>query len=76
MWNELLEELLYVTLVLQLVSVNYDQFPFTLEVKTEVDPLTCSEITAIPQEPVSVFKSYVDYLFVSLAVHQCGNMYQ
>ena len=56
MWNELLNELLNV--MLDLVGVNYDQFPFTLEVTAEVDPLTCSEDTAIPQE-VSVFKSYV-----------------
>ena len=58
MWNELLNELLNVMLDLQLVGVNYVQFPFTLEVTAEVDPLTCSEDTAIPRE-VSVFKSYV-----------------
>ena len=55
MWNELLNELLNVMLDLQLVGVNYDQFAFTLEVTAEVDPLTCSEITAIPQE-VSVLR--------------------
>ena len=48
MWNELLNELLNVMLILQLV-------PFTLEVRAEVDPLTCSEDTAIPQE-VSVLR--------------------
>ena len=46
MWNELLN----LMLDLQLVGVNYDQFPFTLEVA-----LTCSEDTAIPQE-VSVLR--------------------
>ena len=49
MWNELLNELLNVTLDLQLVGVNYGQFPFALEVTAEVDLLTCSEDTAIPQ---------------------------
>ena len=48
MWNELLNELLNV--MLDLVGINYDQFAFTLEVTAEVDPLTCSEDTAIPQE--------------------------
>ena len=57
MWNELLNELLKEILFLQLVGINYDRFPFTLKVTAEVDPLTCSEDTAIPQE-VSVFKSY------------------
>ena len=51
MWNELLEEMLD----LLLVGINYDQFPFTLEVTAEVDPRTCSEDTAIPQE-VSVLR--------------------
>ena len=55
MWNELLNELLVEVLDLQLLCVNYDQFPFTLEVTAEVDPLTCSEDTAIPQE-VSVLR--------------------
>ena len=55
MWNELLNELLNVMLDLQLVGVNYYQFPFTLEVTAEVDPLTCIEDTAIPQE-VSVLR--------------------
>ena len=50
MWNELLEKLLNVMLDLQLVGVNYDQVPFTLQVTAEVGPLTCSEDTAIPQE--------------------------
>ena len=48
MWNELLNELLNVTLDLQLVGVNYDQFAFTLEVTTDVDPRTSTEDTAIP----------------------------
>ena len=50
MWNELLNVLLNVILDLQFVGVNYDQFPFTLEVRAEVDPLTCTEDTAITQE--------------------------
>ena len=41
MWDELLNELLNVMLVLQLV-------PFTLEVTTDVDPRTSTEDTAIP----------------------------
>ena len=55
MWNELLNELLKEMSVFQLVDINYDQFSFTLEVTAEVDPLTCSEDTAIPQE-VSVLR--------------------
>ena len=62
MWKELLEKLRYIMLDLQLVGVKNDQFPFTLEVTAEVDPLTSSADTAIPQE-VSVLRvmSYVDY---------------
>ena len=55
MWNELLNELLVEMLDLQLLCVNYDQCDFTLEVTGEVDPLTCSEDTAIPQD-VSVLR--------------------
>ena len=49
MWNELLEEIREEILDLQLVD-SYNQFTFTLEVTTEVDPLTFSEDTATPQK--------------------------
>ena len=45
MWNELLKEML--DLVNEIIH-SYDQFPFTLEVTTDLDPRTSTEDTAIP----------------------------
>ena len=62
-WNELLEEML--DFIEEIIEYNY-QFAFTLEVTTEVDPLTFSKDTAIPQE-VRLILSYEESASIGLS---------
>ena len=49
MWNELLKEMLeLVDEIFDSYMYMYDQFPFMLEVTTDVDPRTSTEDTVIP----------------------------
>ena len=50
MWNELLTEMC--SMVYEINDDKFNQFAFTLEVRSdsEVEPLTCSQDTAISQE--------------------------
>ena len=58
LWDELLEEILDLQLVDKAILDSYNQFAFTVNVTTEVDPLIFTEDAATPQE-VSLILSYV-----------------